>query len=64
VLQRRIRRAKRWPASCTGLAAYAALNVDGIRTLFVLRTLVTAGILGLVYIALAFILPIDAKREA
>jgi hypothetical protein len=30
----------------------------------ILGTLVTAGILGLVYIALAFILPIAATREA
>jgi phage shock protein PspC (stress-responsive transcriptional regulator) len=35
-----------------------------VRTGFVLGTLVTAGILGLVYIALAFILPVEATREA
>ena len=49
---------------CAGLAAYAELDVDWVRTFFVLGTLVTAGILGLVYIALAFILPIAEKQEA
>ena len=47
---------------CTGLAAYSEIDVDWIRTLFVLGTLVTAGILGLVYIAMAFILPVAATR--
>jgi phage shock protein PspC (stress-responsive transcriptional regulator) len=49
---------------CTGLAAYAELDVDWVRTLFVLGTLVTAGILGWVDIALACILPIADRREA
>jgi phage shock protein PspC (stress-responsive transcriptional regulator) len=52
------------PGGSNGLAAYAELDVAWLRTLFVLGTLVTAGILGFVYIALAFILPIDSKREA
>jgi phage shock protein PspC (stress-responsive transcriptional regulator) len=47
-----------------GLAAYAELDVAWVRTGFVLGTLATAGILGLVYIALAFILPVDATRGA
>ena len=49
---------------CNGLAAYAELDVDWVRTGFVLGTLVTAGILGLVYIALVFILPVASTREA
>jgi phage shock protein PspC (stress-responsive transcriptional regulator) len=32
-----------------------------VRTFFVLATLVTAGIFGLVYIALAFILPVTDR---
>ncbi len=61
---RRIREGQQIAGVCTGLAAYAELDVDWVRTLFVLGTLVTAGILGLVYIALAFILPIADKRQA
>ena len=60
----RIREGQQVAGVCTGLAAYAELDVDWVRTVFVLGTLVTAGILGLVYIALAFILPVGSKREA
>lgn len=61
---RRIREGQKIAGVCTGLAAYAELDVAWVRTLFVLGTLITAGILGLVYIALAFILPVASKREA
>lgn len=60
---RRIREGQQVAGVCNGLAAYAELDVDWVRTGFVLGTLVTAGILGLVYIALAFILPVASKRE-
>lgn len=59
----RIREGQQIAGVCNGLAAYAELDVDWVRTGFVLGTLVTAGILGLVYIALAFILPVAATRE-
>jgi phage shock protein PspC (stress-responsive transcriptional regulator) len=59
----RIREGQEIAGVCTGLAAYAELDVAWVRTLFVLGTLVTAGILALVYIALAFILPVAATRE-
>lgn len=45
---------------CTGLAAYAEIDVVWVRTLFVFATLLTAGIFLLVYVALAFILPVAA----
>ncbi len=48
---------------CNGLAAYADLRVDWVRTGFVLGSLATGGLLGLVYIAMAFILPITATRD-
>ncbi len=60
----RIREGQQIAGVCTGLAAYAEMDVDWVRTIFILGTLVTAGILGVVYIALAFILPIAPKREA
>jgi phage shock protein PspC (stress-responsive transcriptional regulator) len=58
----RVREGQQIAGVCTGLAAYSEIDVDWIRILFVLGTLVTAGILGLVYIALAFILPVAATR--
>ena len=60
----RIREGQQIFGVCAGLAAYAEMNVDWVRTIFVLGTLVTAGILGLVYIALAFALPVTPRREA
>lgn len=58
----RIREGQQIAGVCTGIAAYAELDVDWVRTVFVLGTLVTAGILGLVYIALALILPVVPRR--
>jgi phage shock protein C len=59
----RIRDGQQIAGVCNGLAAYADLGVDWVRTLFFFATLLTAGIFGLVYLALAFILPIAATRE-
>jgi phage shock protein PspC (stress-responsive transcriptional regulator) len=47
---------------CTGLAAYAELDVAWVRTLFFFATLLTAGGFALVYIVLAFMLPVRAAR--
>ena len=58
---RRIRQGQMVAGVCAGLADYAEIRVDWVRTLFVLGSLVTGGILGLVYIALVFILPVDDK---
>lgn len=60
----RIREGQQLAGVCTGLAAYSEIRVDWVRTLFVLGTVFTGGILGLVYIALAFILPVRSTREA
>ncbi len=60
---RRIRQGQQIAGVCTGLSAYADIRVDWVRTLFVLGALVTGGIVGLVYIALAFLLPITATRD-
>lgn len=49
---------------CTGIAEYAQVDVDWVRTVFILGTLVTAGILGVVYIALVLILPVAPTRRA
>jgi len=60
----RIRGEQKVAGVCAGLAAYSELNVAWVRTLFVIGTVVTAGFGALVYIALAFILPVTATREA
>jgi phage shock protein PspC (stress-responsive transcriptional regulator) len=49
---------------CNGLAAYSDLRVDWVRTLFVFATLLTGGLFVVVYIAMAFILPVAPTREA
>ena len=48
---------------CNGLAAYADIRVDWVRTIFVFATLVTGGLFVVVYIVMAFILPVAATRE-
>ena len=60
----RVREGKELAGVCTGLSAYSEIGVDWVRTIFVLGTLATAGILGIVYLALAFLLPIRATRAA
>jgi phage shock protein PspC (stress-responsive transcriptional regulator) len=60
----RIREGQQIAGVCTGLADYAQVDVDWVRTVFILGTLVTAGILALVYIAMVFILPVAATHEA
>lgn len=60
----RIRAGQKIAGVCTGLAAYAELDVDWVRTLFLFATLLTAGVFSVVYIALMFILPVAETREA
>jgi phage shock protein C len=60
----RIREGQKMAGVCTGLAAYADLPVDWVRTLFVFATILTAGVFALVYVALAFILPVASTRDA
>ena len=60
----RIREGQMIAGVCTGLAAYAELDVAWVRTLFVIGTVFTAGILALVYVTLVFVLPIAPRREA
>jgi phage shock protein C len=59
----RIKEGQQLAGVCNGLAAYSDLRVDWVRTLFLLATVFTAGIFGLVYIGLAFILPVAGTRE-
>lgn len=49
---------------CTGVAAYSEIRVDWVRTIFVLLTLGTVGAFALVYVGMAFVLPIVPTAEA
>jgi phage shock protein C len=60
----RIREGQAVAGVCTGIAAYAEVDVDWVRWTVVLGTLFSAGLLGLVYIALVLILPIAPRPEA
>ena len=60
----RIRQGQEVAGVCTGIAAYSELDVDWVRTGFILGSLVTGGVLVVVYIALALILPVAPTREA
>ena len=64
---RRLRRIKegQWLAGvCTGLADYSDIRVDWVRTLFIFAALLTAGGFLLVYVAMAFILPVSPTSES
>jgi phage shock protein PspC (stress-responsive transcriptional regulator) len=59
----RIRQGQMMAGVCTGLAAYSEIRVDWVRTIFVFAALMSAGLFMLVYIAMAFILPVAETRE-
>ena len=49
---------------CTGLAAYADLDVNLVRVIFVLLTILTGGALALVYLVMMFVVPVARPAEA
>lgn len=59
----RIREGQEWAGVCTGLAAYAQLEVNVVRWVFVGLGLVTVGAFLLVYVVAMFVLPVVATRE-
>jgi phage shock protein PspC (stress-responsive transcriptional regulator) len=60
----RIREGQQIAGVCEGLAAYSEIDVAWVRTIFVFATLVTFGFFLLVYLALAFILPVVPSHDA
>ena len=60
----RVREGQAIAGVCTGLAAYSEIRVDWVRTIFVLAAIFTAGFFVIVYIAMAFILPVAETQEA
>lgn len=59
----RIHDGKEVAGVCQGLAVYAELDVSLVRWIVALLIIFTGGILGLVYIAAMFILPVVNTRE-
>jgi phage shock protein C len=54
----------RWIAGvCVGLATYSSVAVDWVRTIFVIGTMVTGGVLALVYLVLMFALPVARTHD-
>jgi len=60
----RIREGQWFAGVCTGLAAYTEIGVDWIRTIFLLLGVVSAGTFLLVYLVMAFVLPVVPTRDA
>jgi phage shock protein PspC (stress-responsive transcriptional regulator) len=59
----RLPEGRMWAGVCTGLAAYFGIDVVWVRVLFVLLTLFTGGVWILIYIAMAFIVPVAETAE-
>lgn len=59
----RIREGQDIAGVCTGLAAYSEIDVDWVRFIFMVLAVFTAGIFLLVYVGMAFALPIVETRE-
>jgi phage shock protein C len=59
----RVREGQQLAGVCTGLAAYADLRIDWVRSGFVIGSVFTAGVFVLIYVALAFILPVAATAQ-
>lgn len=60
----RIREGQEIAGVCTGLAEYTEVRLEWVRWFVVLATIFTGGILGLVYVALVVILPVESRSEA
>ena len=48
---------------CEGLAAYSGIGVAWVRTIFVLATVFTGGVVLLIYLAFMFALPVARTRD-
>ncbi len=59
----RIREGQQWAGVCTGLAAYAEIDVNAVRWIFVLLGILTAGVFLLVYLVAMFVLPVVSTRQ-
>jgi phage shock protein PspC (stress-responsive transcriptional regulator) len=54
----RIQEGQAFVGVCQGLSAYTSIRVDWVRSLFVILSVFTAGVPALIYLVLAFVLPV------
>ncbi len=52
-----------WTGVSAGMAAYAGVGVDWVRTGWILATIFTGGFTGLIYIAMVFVVPVASTSE-
>jgi phage shock protein PspC (stress-responsive transcriptional regulator) len=60
----RVRAGQQLAGVCAGLSAYADLDIGWVRLGFMAATAMTLGLAALVYIVLAFVLPISATADS
>lgn len=60
----RITEGQQWAGVCTGLAAYAQVDVNAVRWIFVLLGILTAGALLLAYVVAMFVIPVVPTQAA
>jgi phage shock protein PspC (stress-responsive transcriptional regulator) len=60
----RITEGQQWAGVCTGLAAYAQVDVSLVRWIFVLLGLVTVGLFLLAYVVAMFVMPVVPTQAA
>jgi phage shock protein C len=59
----RIEEGRQIAGVCQGLATYSSISVQWVRTIFVIGTMVTGGVLALVYLVLMFVLPVARTHD-
>lgn len=60
----RIREGQDIAGVCTGLSAYSEIDLGWVRTIFFFAILLTGGLFLVVYVVMAFVLPVVPTREA
>ena len=59
----RILEGKWFSGVCVGLAEYSSIDVDWVRTIFIIATIFTGGVVILIYLALVFTLPVVQTHD-
>ncbi len=58
----RIQEGQQFVGVCQGLSAYTSIRVDWVRSIFVILSVFTAGLPALIYLVLAFALPVERTQ--
>lgn len=59
----RLREGQTWAGVCTGVAAFAAIDVNIIRLIFIAGTVFSGGALAILYVLLVFLMPLALTEE-